>query len=72
MRTNGSPHPDEPDIHLTVSLCGTRFAYAACLTAAMAFLQDHQQRHHSDAVEVRDETTEGLHRLPNERLFLGP
>ena len=67
-----SPLPDEPDIHLSVSVRGTRFNYVACRTAAMTFIQDHQQRHHTDAVEILTDKTGGIRRLPNERLFLGP
>lgn len=69
---NASPLPEEPDVHLSVFLHGARFDFAACLTAALLFIQDHQARHHADAVAVIAGDTTGLPRLPCERLFLQP
>jgi hypothetical protein len=67
-----SPRPDEPDVHLSVFLHGARFDFAACLTAALVFIQDHQARHYTDAVNVLPGNTNDLPRLPNERLYLEP
>ncbi|WP_327111722.1 hypothetical protein OHB12_26590 [Nocardia sp. NBC_01730] len=69
---NTSPRPEEPDVHLSVFLHGARFDFAACLTAALLFIQDHQTRHHADAVTVLPGDTAELPRLPCERLFLEP
>ncbi|MGK8555837.1 hypothetical protein [Nocardia gipuzkoensis] len=67
-----SPRPDEPDVHLTISLRGIRFDFAVCLTAALPFIQDHDIRRYADAVTIDLSDTSGLRRLPNERLFLEP
>ncbi|MEU7630095.1 hypothetical protein AB0C34_08935 [Nocardia sp. NPDC049220] len=67
-----SPHPDEPDVHLSVFLHGARFDFAACITAAVTFLREHRERHYADAVDVLPGRAEGLPRLPNERLYLEP
>ncbi|MGQ4617618.1 hypothetical protein [Nocardia sp. R7R-8] len=67
-----SPHPDDPDIHLSVFLHGLRLDFTACLTAALLFVQDFRTRHHPDAVQVLPGETAGLPRLPNERLYLEP
>jgi hypothetical protein len=67
-----SPRPEEPDVHLSIFLHGARFDFAACLTAALRFIQDHQARHHADAVDVLPGDTTELPRLPCERLFLDP
>ncbi|MFI6212538.1 hypothetical protein ACIBCD_11100 [Nocardia brasiliensis] len=52
MNANKSLHPKESDVHLSVFLHGARFDFAACLTAAFSFIQDHQECHYADAVEV--------------------
>ncbi|MGQ4598363.1 hypothetical protein [Nocardia sp. R6R-6] len=65
-----SPRPEEPDVHLSVFLHGARFDYAACRTAALAFIHDHQVRHHADAVSILSGDPTGMPRLPCERLFL--
>ncbi|MGK8489878.1 hypothetical protein [Nocardia asiatica] len=67
-----SPRPDEPDVRLSVFLDGMRFDFAACLTAALLFIQEHQAHRYTDAVTVALTDTTGLRRLPNERLFLEP
>lgn len=67
-----SPLPGDPDVHLSVFLHGVRLDYAACVTAALVFIQEHQRKHYADAVAVRLGNTEGLQRLPNERLYLEP
>lgn len=72
MNTDLSPLPSEPDVHLSVFLHGARFDFAACRTAALRFIEDHQARHHADAVYVIPGDATGLPRLPCERLFLGP
>ncbi|MGK8555238.1 hypothetical protein [Nocardia gipuzkoensis] len=46
--------------------------YAACLTAALTFMQHWRAKHHHDAVTVIPGDTAGLPRLPNERLYLHP
>ncbi len=66
------PLPEESDVRLSVFLHGARFDFAACLTAALLFFQDHQARHYADAVEVLPGDTANLPRLPCERLFLEP
>ncbi|MFD0364045.1 hypothetical protein ACFQZZ_21580 [Nocardia sp. GCM10030253] len=71
-----SPLPEEADVHLSVFLHGARFDFAACLPAclpaALLFVEEHQERHYMDAVDVIPGDTAGLPRLPNERLFLEP
>ncbi|WP_280244416.1 hypothetical protein [Nocardia abscessus] len=47
-----SPLPDEPDVHLIVRMRGYQPHYAACLTAALVFIQDNGIRHCTDAVSV--------------------
>jgi hypothetical protein len=64
--------PDEADVHLSVFVHGVRMDFAACLTAALLFVKEHQERHYMDAVAVIPGDTTGLQRLPNERLYLGP
>ncbi len=66
-----SPCPDEPDIHLTIQFASVRMDFAACLTAAMVFVQDMASRRPC-AVAVDSGHCVGLPRLPNERLFLLP
>ncbi len=65
-----SPPPDEPDVHLSVFLHGARFDFAACLTAAVLFVQEHRKRHYVDAVHVLPDSAEGWPRLPCERLYI--
>jgi len=65
-----SPLPDEPDVHLSVFLHGARFDFAACLTAAVLFVQEHWKRHYVDAVHVLPDSAEGWPRLPCERLYI--
>ncbi|UGT64203.1 hypothetical protein [Nocardia asteroides] len=67
-----SPLPHEPDVRLSVFLRGTRFDFAACVTAALLFVQEHQQRHYVEAVSVTASGADELPRLPNERLYLEP
>ncbi|WP_067474041.1 hypothetical protein [Nocardia amamiensis] len=64
-----SPLPNDPDVHLSVFLHGVRLDFAACLTAALVFVQEHRERHYVDAVEVLPDA-DGWPRLPNERLYL--
>jgi hypothetical protein len=70
LSTKDSPQPDEPDVHLCVCLHGMHFHFAACLTAALMFVQEHRHRHYVDDVGVLPGDTEGLPRMTNERLFL--
>jgi hypothetical protein len=72
VSANTSPMPDEADVHLSVFVHGVRMDFAACLTAALCFIEDHRSRHYVDAVEVIHGDTSGIPRLPNERLYLGP
>lgn len=72
MSENISPHPEEPDVHLSVFLHGARFDFAACLTAALIFVREHQTQHYIDAVTVDLADTSGYPSLPCERLYLGP
>ncbi|MET8876309.1 hypothetical protein [Nocardia sp. NPDC004604] len=67
-----SPRPDEQDVHLSVFLHGIRFDFAACLTAALLFIQEHQAQHYADAVTVDLGDASAFPRLPNERLYLEP
>ncbi|MFI7004275.1 hypothetical protein [Nocardia sp. NPDC050175] len=67
-----SPHPEEPDLHLRVTLRGERLDFAACLTSALFFLEEQRQRHFMDDVDVIPGATTGLRRLPGERLYDGP
>ncbi len=57
-------------MHLSVFLHGARFDSAACRTAALTFMQEHQARHYADAVTMDLGDTSGYPRLPNERLYL--
>ncbi|WP_194836416.1 hypothetical protein [Nocardia sp. XZ_19_369] len=72
MSTHLSPHPEEPDVHLRVTLGGESLDFAACLTSALFFVQEQQQRRYIDSVRVIPGATTGLDRLPNERLYEGP
>ncbi|WP_280390475.1 hypothetical protein [Nocardia brasiliensis] len=72
MNADTSPHPEEPDAHLAVVLHGRRLDFAACLTSALASVQEQQQRRYIDGVSVIPGATPGLDRLPNERLYEGP
>lgn len=72
MSSVASPLPDEPDVHLCVFLHGLRLDFAACLTAALLFVQEYQSHHYADAVTVALTDTAGLPRLPCERLYLEP
>jgi hypothetical protein len=72
LSANGFPRPNERVIYLTVFLHGTRLDFAACLMAALIFVQEVQAQHYVDAVTVDLADTSGLRRLPNERLFLEP
>ncbi|WP_433577536.1 hypothetical protein [Nocardia brasiliensis] len=69
MNTQESPHPDEPDVHLRVTLGGCQLDFAACLTCALFFVQEQRQLHYLDDVDVIPGNTTGLRRLPNERLY---
>ncbi|MCP2317840.1 hypothetical protein APR12_003193 [Nocardia amikacinitolerans] len=66
-----SPRPEEPDVHLSVFLHGVRMDFVACLTAALVFVAEHEDRHYLDAVTI-DTAANGFRRLPNERLYLEP
>lgn len=66
-----SPCPDEPDIHLTVQFSNVRMDFAACLTAALVFVQEVGARR-PRTIAVHSGHCAGLPRLPNERLFLLP
>ncbi|NKY27309.1 MULTISPECIES: hypothetical protein [Nocardia] len=68
----GSPHPEEPDVHLSVYLHDQRMDFAACLTAALVFVQEWNAHHRPDAVTVLPGDPTGLPRLPCERLYLEP
>ncbi|MET9288879.1 hypothetical protein [Nocardia beijingensis] len=65
-----SPLPDEPDVHLIVRMRGHTLHYAACLTAALMFLQDESVRRCTDAVAVASGATDRLPRMPCERLYV--
>ncbi|UGT61439.1 hypothetical protein [Nocardia asteroides] len=65
-----SPLPHEPDVRLSIIIYGTRFDFAACLTAALVFVQEHQRRRYVEAVSVAPSGADQLPRLPNERLYL--
>ncbi|MGK8520373.1 hypothetical protein ACRS6B_01850 [Nocardia asteroides] len=65
-----SPLPHEPDVHLIVRIRGHHLHYAACLTAALVFIQDENLRHCTDAVCVASSATDQLPRLPCERLYV--
>jgi hypothetical protein len=62
--------PTEPDVHLVVRLRGLHLHFAACLTAALIFVQDEGERRHTDGVYVAKGATDWLPRLPGERLYL--
>jgi hypothetical protein len=64
--------PNEVDVHLSVFVHGVRMDFAACMTAALYFVEEHRSRHYVDAVNVIPGDTSGIPRLPNERLYLGP
>jgi hypothetical protein len=64
-----SPHPEEPDLHLRVTLRGCQLDYAACLSSALVFLQEQRRLPYIDSADVIDCDTTGLPRLPNERLY---
>ncbi|WP_227998037.1 hypothetical protein [Nocardia australiensis] len=72
MSKNISPRPQELDVHLSVFLHGARFDFAACLTAALIFMHEHQAQHYADAVTVDLGDTSRYPRLPCERLYLEP
>jgi hypothetical protein len=72
MSANASPMPNEVDVHLSVFVHGVRMDFAACLTAALCFVEEHRSRHYVDAVNVIPGDTNGIPRLPNERLYIGP
>ncbi len=65
-----SPRPSEPDLHLSICLRGIRFDYCACRTAAILFLREHLRERYIDQVTVEHGSTNGLPRLPTERLYL--
>ncbi|MBW0272528.1 hypothetical protein ATM97_20320 [Nocardia sp. MH4] len=67
----GSPRPEEPDVHLTIQFPSVRMDFAACLTAALVFVQDIAARRPC-TIAVDSGHCAGLPRLPNERLFLLP
>lgn len=70
--TNRSPRSREPDVHLMISLRGTRFDFTVCLSAALVFVHEHETHRYADdgTVDLRD--TSVSPRLPNERLYLQP
>ncbi|MGV9539947.1 hypothetical protein [Nocardia beijingensis] len=65
-----SPLPGEPDVHLIVRIRGHTRHYAACVTAALVFVQDANVRRCADAVVVASGETDRLPRLPCERLYV--
>ena len=67
-----SPHPEEMDVHISVQLDGIRFDFAACVTAALLFVQDCRSGRHPNQVEVLPGDCLAFPRLPNERLYLEP
>ncbi|WP_216900269.1 hypothetical protein [Nocardia alni] len=67
-----SPIPGERDVRLSVHLDSMRLDFAACLTAALLFIQDFRTHHFPDEVHVLSGDIIGLPRLPNERLYLEP
>ncbi|MFC4127550.1 hypothetical protein [Nocardia rhizosphaerae] len=69
--TARSPRPEEPDIRVLVRFAAVRMEFAACRTAALAFVQDIAARRPC-AVAVDSRHCDGLPRLPNERLYLLP
>ncbi|ONM50604.1 hypothetical protein [Nocardia donostiensis] len=71
MNSPTTPRPGEPDLHLSVFLHGARLDFAACRTAALRFIQEWHARQRSP-VTVFPGSTEGLTRLPCERLYLEP
>lgn len=72
MDPQRSPRPEEDDVHLSVQFHDVRLDFAACLTAALHFVQDWRAYHYPDAVTVISGDAAGLPRLPNERLYLEP
>ncbi len=66
-----SPCPDEPDIRLIIQFASVRMEFAACLTAALVFVQDVAAQRPC-TVAVHSGHCDGLSRLPNERLYLLP
>lgn len=67
-----SPHPDEPDIWLTLTLGGLEFHFVACLTAALIFVCDLQRHRLAEHVRIAAYGAHETPRLPNECLFLEP
>ncbi|MFQ6331325.1 hypothetical protein ACLMAL_35050 [Nocardia sp. CWNU-33] len=63
MSANPSPMPDEADVHLSVFVHGVRMDFAACLTAALCFMEEHRSRHYVDAVNVIPGDTSRLGRV---------
>jgi hypothetical protein len=55
-----------------VYLHDQRMDFAACLTAALVFVQEWNAHHRPDAVTVLPGDPTGLPRLPCERLYLEP
>jgi hypothetical protein len=72
LGNNISPAPHEQDVHLSVLLHGIRLDFAACMSAALAFIQEARAIQCCDAISVTPDDPQGLPRLPNERLYLGP
>lgn len=66
-----SPCPEEPDIRLIVQFATVRVEFAACLTAALVFVQEVGARRPCTVAVVSGICT-GLPRLPTERLYLLP
>lgn len=64
-----TPRPGEPDVHLSIFLHGAHFDFAACASAASAFLREWRARH-SEPAEIIPSDPTGLTRLPCERLYL--
>ncbi|MGK8489346.1 hypothetical protein [Nocardia asiatica] len=62
--------PNEPDMHLVVRLRDFHLHFAACLTAALIFVQDEGVWHRPDGVSVGHGVPDKLPRLPGERLYL--
>ncbi|MBF6300933.1 hypothetical protein IU459_25800 [Nocardia amamiensis] len=69
---HASPRPTEADVRLSVFWHGLHLEFAACTTAAHAFVKEWRSAHYGDAVEVFPDGAEVLPRLPCERLYLDP
>ncbi len=71
MSDPATPRPGEPDFHLSLVLNGARLDYTACRTAALRFIAEWHARQQG-SITVIPGPTDGLGRLPCERLYLEP